>query len=244
MRKDEAETRWRKLDERRFGVKRRSVSTHRLSQRENARGRAAAVSRFLAGFAAATLLWAGALAGLHLGLGWGPPVDEEIALEDEPIEIAAEEPEEPTTRRRRRGGRRGARRGADGVAASTESSVPRGEATTGDDLGEGELRMIDGEGQGGEQQLTGGQIDAGFDGSMNRIRRCFILAAGDEPVRGRLVFGMRIAANGRATAVNLSGPAAVTTGDSGDCLRTAARSIQFPSFDGPEMVVRYPITLE
>lgn len=199
------------------------------------------MSRFLGGFAAATLLWAGAAAALHYELGWGPPIEEEIVA-DAPIEIADEEPEARTSKRRGRrgGGRRGARARADGTSAP----VPRGEATTGDDLREGELRMIDGEGEGGEQQLTGGQIDAAFDGAMGRIRRCFILAAGDEPVRGRLVFGMRIAGSGRASAVNLSGPAAVTTGDSGDCLRTAARGIQFPTFDGPEMVVRYPITLE
>ncbi|MDQ3036576.1 MAG: hypothetical protein M3Y87_29560 [Myxococcota bacterium] len=198
------------------------------------------MSRFLAGFAAATVLWVGALAALHLELGWGPPLEEELVVDEAPIEVAAEEPEERS--RKRRGGRRG-RRGSTASADGT-SAVPRGEATTGDDLREGEMRMIDGEGVGGEQQLTGGQIDTAFDGAMGRIRRCFILAAGDEPVRGRLVFGMRIGASGRATAVNLSGPAAVTTGDSGDCLRSAARAIQFPPFDGPEMVVRYPITLE
>jgi len=44
--------------------------------------------------------------------------------------------------------------------------------------------------------------------------------------------------------VNLQGPAAVTGGECGDCLRTAARNAQFPSFDGPDMVVHYPLTLE
>lgn len=212
-----------------------------LSQAAIRRGRPAPVSRFLAGFATATVVWGGAAAALHLGLGWGPPpVEEEIAAEA-PVEVAAA-PEEPATKRRggRRSGRRGSRTG-DGVSSS---AVPRGDATTGDDLREGEMRVIDGEGSGGEQQLTGGQIDAAFDGAMGRVRRCFVLAAGDDPVRGRLVFGLRIAGSGRATAVNLSGPAAVTTGDCGECLRDAARAIQFPTFDGPEMVVRYPITLE
>ncbi len=55
---------------------------------------------------------------------------------------------------------------------------------------------------------------------------------------------MRIAGTGRVTRVNLQGPAAVTSGDAGDCLRNAARRIRFPSFDGPEMIVHYPITLE
>ena len=91
---------------------------------------------------------------------------------------------------------------------------------------------------------SGAQIDAAFDGAMPRIRRCFVLAAGDDPVTGRLTFGMRIAGSGRVSAVNLSGPAAVTAGECGECLREAARNISFPSFDGPEMVARYPITLE
>ena len=56
-------------------------------------------------------------------------------------------------------------------------------------------------GGGGEQQLTGGQIETAFDGAMGRIRRCFVLAAGDEPVRGRLTFGLRVAGSGRVTAV-------------------------------------------
>ena len=106
------------------------------------------------------------------------------------------------------------------------------------------MRTVDGEGSGGEAQLSGAQIDAAFDAAMPRIRRCFVLAAGNDPVVGRLTFGMRIAGSGHVSAVNLSGPAAATTGECGDCLRTAARSISFPSFDGPEMVARYPITLE
>ena len=106
------------------------------------------------------------------------------------------------------------------------------------------MRTIDGEGTGGEAQLSGSQIEGAFDGAMGRIRRCFILAPGDEPVTGTLTFGLRIAGSGRVSAVNLSGPRALTAGEPGDCLRDAARGISFPSFDGPEMLVRYPITLE
>lgn len=196
------------------------------------------MARFALGFVFASVLWIGGLVALHLGLGWGPPPQEEpleVAAIDEP---AVDEPAGATRRRRRRTGSR--------PAGSTpgSSEVPTGEGTYGDDLGEGELRMIDGEGTGGEAQLTGAQIDAGFDGAMGRIRRCFILAAGDEPVTGTLTFGLRIAATGRVSAVNLSGPRAVTGGESGECLRDAARGISFPAFDGPEMVVHYPVTLE
>lgn len=220
----------------------RSSEGSALSQCSFRRGRPAPVSRFVAGFATATVIWGGALAALHLGLGWGPPPASEEVEAEAPAEVAAA-PEEPTTKRRS-GRRSGGRRGARGDGASSPSAAPTGDAVTGDDLREGEMRVIDGEGTGGEAQLTGGQIDAAFDGAMGRIRRCFVLAAGDDPVRGRLVFGLRIAGTGRATAVNLSGPAVVTTGDCGECLREAARAIRFPTFDGPEMVVRYPITLE
>jgi hypothetical protein len=106
------------------------------------------------------------------------------------------------------------------------------------------MRTIDGEGTGGEQQLSGAQIEAGFDGAMGRIRRCFLLAPGELPITGRIVFGLRIAGSGQVQAVQLSGPAALTTGDTGECLRSVARAIRFPPFDGPEMVVRYPILLE
>lgn len=199
------------------------------------------MAKFLSGFGAATLIWLVVGAGLVFGLGWGPPVEAPPPEEEEVVVAETEAaPDEPTARRRRR-----PRRSGSGGSESTGSgSVPTGEATTGDDLREGEMRTIDGEGTGGEAQLTNGQIESAFDGAMPRIRRCFLLAAGDEPVHGRLTFGMRIRGSGEVSAVNLSGPAAVTTGECGDCLRTAARGIRFPSFDGPEMLARFPITLE
>lgn len=197
------------------------------------------MARFVFGFVVASLLWVGAGGVMHLALGWGPPVIEEDPAPVEVAELAVEEEEEATPRsRRRRGARGGARTGA------SSGDVPTGEATIGDDLREGEMRTIDGEGTGGEAQLSGAQIEQAFDGAMGRVRRCFILAPGDEPISGTLTFGLRIAGTGRVTAVNLSGPRALTSGEPGDCLRDAARGIAFPSFDGPEMLVRYPITLE
>ena len=197
------------------------------------------MAKFFLGFGAATALWLVAGAVLIVGLGWGPPAPEP-PVEEEEVVIAVEDPVEAPTKRRRR------RRTSGGGAAADPGSrpAPTGTATTGDDLGEGQMRTIDGEGTGGEAQLSGGQIDAAFDTAMPRIRRCFVLAAGEDPVTGRLTFGMRIRGTGEVSAVNLTGPAAATTGECGDCLRAAARGIRFPSFDGPEMVARYPITLE
>lgn len=193
------------------------------------------VSRFWAGFGIASLVWAAVGAYFFFVVGVRPP-EEEIEVAEAPVqEVAPVEIEESAPRRRR------GRRGASGT--TEEGSTPTGSATTGDDLGEDEMRTIDMEG-GGEQQLTSAQIDAGFDGAMGRIRRCLVLMAGSDEVSGRVTFGMRIAPSGEVRAVQLSGPAAATTGEAGDCLRTAARAIRFPSFDGPEMIVRYPLTLE
>jgi len=208
------------------------------------------VTRFLAGFALASLVWGGLGAYLVIERGYGPPAEKidgpaELATADEPVDDTTTT---TTTRRprRRRGGGGGGSSGTPSSGSSSGSSVagPLGDATTGDDLGEPPMRIIDGAGSGGEEQLTGAEIDNTFDGVMPRIRRCFILAATDRDLTGRLVFGLRIGGNGHVNAVNLAGPAVLTTGDSGDCLRTTARGMQFPTFDGPEMVIRYPITLE
>jgi hypothetical protein len=195
------------------------------------------VSRFWAGFGIASAVWAAAGAYLYFGLGMRPP-EEEIAIAEPPPVIeepAPVEEEQPRQRRRRRLG---------GARAANEERTPTGNATTGDELGDPGMRMIDGEGQGGEEQLTSAQIESAFDGGMGRIRRCLVLMAGSDPVTGRVTFGMRIGPDGSVRAVQLSGPAAATTGEAGDCLRTSARAIRFPSFDGPEMIVRYPLTLE
>ena len=138
-------------------------------------------------------------------------------------------------RRRRR--RRGMRGRMGGMMWS-------GTATTGDDLGENDPRELNAGAEGGEQQLTGSQIDNTIDGSFGRIRRGLVLVPEDAPSRGRVTFGVRIAGSGRVTRVNLRGPAGVTRSEAGDCLRQAARALRFPSFDGPEMIVHYPITLE
>ncbi len=193
------------------------------------------MSRFWAGFAVASVLWAAAAAYLYFALGFGPPADEPVALAEAPSEVVEEPPPEETAPRRRR--RRGAR-------STRRGETPTGNATTGDDLGEDEMRTLDMGASGGEQQLRGAQIDAGFDTVMGGIRRCLVLIPGDADVRGRVTFGLRIAPDGRVTRVSLSGPRAATTGECGECLQRAARSIRFDSFDGPEMVVRYPLDLE
>lgn len=194
------------------------------------------VSRFWAGFAVASVLWVAATGYLYYVLGYGPPEEIPVATREEPVELEAPAAVEDAPARRRRR-RRGAGR-------ADRGTTPTGNATTGDDLGEGEMRTIDMGGSGGEQQLTGAQIEAGFDTAMGGIRRCLVLMAGESDVRGLVTFGLRVAGSGRVSRVSLSGPRAATTGEAGECLQRTARQIRFDPFDGPEMVIRYPLTLE
>ncbi len=96
----------------------------------------------------------------------------------------------------------------------------------------------------GEQQLSGKEIENGFDSVMNKIRRCLILVPADGEIKGQLLFGMRVGGDGRPRAVQLTGPAIVTSGESGSCLRDTAQSIRFATFDGPDMLFKYPVTLQ
>lgn len=209
---------------------------------------------FWAGFAAGAIVVAGLVvigwtAGL-LAFAWPFGRGEAIALDgDQTLDPDdADAAIEQGGRARRRRGRRGAAPGqpADHTETRAQRSqrTPRGEATTGDEIGEPATRSIDLQARGGEQQLSDAQVNAAFDRAFPRMRRCLALAAGEDEVRGRVAFTVRITPNGRVSAVRLSGPAAVTTGEAGDCLRGAARGIAFPSFDGPEMTVRWHLTLD
>jgi hypothetical protein len=162
--------------------------------------------------------------------------NEEVAPADESAGAAATHEDEPA-KRKRRGGRR------TGGGAPKERRLT-GSSTTGDDLGGPEARELNAAQGGGEEQLLGTEIEKGFDGVFPQVKRCLMLAAGDEPVSGKLVFGLRIAGQGGVTRVNLQGPSAITQGESGDCLRKAAKAIRFRSFNGPDMLVHYPITLQ
>jgi hypothetical protein len=187
------------------------------------------VGRFAAGFVTASTLWAGAGA-VYWFLVLRAPDTAPEPIATGPAEAPPDAVETaPTKRTKRRG------------TAMTDR--PGGEATTGDDIDAIDPVSLDLGSEGGEAQLPSSAIQAGMDAVMGSIRRCFFLAATDEPVTGRLVFGLRIEPSGRVGGVNLSGPSALTTGEAGQCLRDAARAASFPSFDGPPMVARYPIDL-
>ena len=191
--------------------------------------------RFLLGFGVASLLWGAAFGMLYArgflhfgGKDEAGPAAEALTTDEEPTRDRKVRP-----RRMRRG--KIAREDGPG------GPVTSGEATVGDDIdwdGERRLDMA-----AGEAQLTGRQIEAGFDGAMAKIRRCLVLVPSEGEVTGTLTFGMRVGPDGVPRAVNLTGPAVVTSGESGSCLRQAAQGIRFPAFDGPESLFRYPITL-
>jgi hypothetical protein len=178
-------------------------------------------------------VWGGLLFAHSRGLvdlGISPPEEEEVAA----AEVAPDDPAEPNARK---GKKRGARGGRDKKRYT-------GDSTTGDDLGDPEARNLEAANAGGEDQLLGTEIERGFDGVFPQIRRCLMLAAGEDEISGKLVFGLRIEGAAGVTRVNLAGPSAITQGEAGDCLRKAARSIAFRRFNGPDMLVHYPVTLQ
>jgi hypothetical protein len=192
------------------------------------------VLKFVAGFVLASALWGAFL--FSYKQGW---ID--ISLEPEAPQDAAgpavgseaDEPDKPGRVRRKR--QPGSRRSHAG---------PSGDTLAGDDLRENEARDVNMGASAGEEQLRGTEIEQGFDGAFPQIRRCLILAASDEPAHGKLVFGLRVSGEGKVVGVNLSGPSSVAQGEAGACLRKAASAIHFRSFNGPEMVVHYPLNLE
>jgi hypothetical protein len=191
----------------------------------------APVSQFLGGFLAASLLWGGFLYAHLTGLiDINLDSEAEDAAADEVVEDEGDEAEGGKRKKKWRPGKRKKRL--------------RGDALTGDELGGPDARDLDLEGAGGEEQLTGHEIEKGFDSVFPKVRRCLLLAADDEPVTGKIVFGLRVAGSGQVTKVNLRGPSAITKSEAGECMRQAARAIDFRSFDGPDMLVHFPLTLE
>jgi hypothetical protein len=206
------------------------------------------VARFFLGFLVASGLWSAAAYGLYAkGVVHFEGEDDPVVAEASPdaLDDAEAEPDKKRGKRKRASRSERPRSGTrtePSEGTQQPRDLPRGEATTGDDLdwdGERKLDLA-----GGEEQLSGKQIEAGFDGAMSRIRRCLVLVPAEGDVTGKLTFGMRVGSDGAPRAVNLTGPAVVTSGESGSCLRKAAEGIRFAKFSGPDMLFRYPITLQ
>ena len=119
-----------------------------------------------------------------------------------------------------------------------------GETTVGDDLGSTGNGELDMSSRGGENQLSAARIDRGIDSVFNGIQRCLVLVPSDMPASGKVVLGMHIASSGRVTKVNLKGPGAIIRGESGACIRRVVKTIDYPAFDGPDMIAHYPIVFD
>jgi hypothetical protein len=197
------------------------------------------VSKYLSGFALASLLWGGFLVAYKQGL---IPISLEPDAPQQEV-TAPDNDEEPDTADKA-GRPRRKRSLAPKQRRSPSGQVDDRDSLSGDDLNENAARNVDMHSGGGEEQLRGTEIEKGFDGAFSQIRRCLVLAASDEPAHGKLTFGLRISGQGKVTAVNLSGPSSVSQGECGACLRKAATSMQFRAFNGPDMVVHYPVTLD
>jgi hypothetical protein len=194
------------------------------------------VLRFLAGFAAASVLWGAFL--FSIKQGW---IDISLEPEAPPGDETnlADSPQDNTADKANR-----LRRKRTAPLKRIRPAGPSGDTLVGDDLRENEARNLNVGTGGGEEQLRGTEIEKAFDGVFGQVKRCLILAAGDEPAHGKLVFGLRISGEGKVSGVNLSGPASVAQGEAGACLRKAASGMHFRTFNGPDMVVHYPLNLE
>lgn len=189
--------------------------------------------RFWFGVGAASLFWA--TAAVFLVVTEKVQLTPTQTIDAEKPARVAEAPTPPKAKRRRRPRQK---------RTLPAVRTPTGTATVGDVLGEEDMRELDMERGGGEQQLRRDQVEAGFDQGMPAIRRCLVLMAGEDEVHGRLTFALRIEPNGRVDRVRLTGPRAATTGEAGACLQRAARAMHFDAFNGPAMIVRRPIILE
>jgi hypothetical protein len=189
----------------------------------------------VASFLSGGLLWAQAAGVIDLfGQPERPTVDTDAGVV---LEVAPQAGETgPKKRGKRRSKTQGTRAGGSGYET--------GEGFAGDDLEGSGARDLDMGGPGKEQQLTPAQIDAGIDQVWSGIRRCLVLVPPGAPATGKVIVGMRIAPGGEIAGANLTGPNDIIKGECGACIRRAVMSIRYPSFDGPEMTVRYPIVFE
>lgn len=204
------------------------------------------MKQFLGGMAAASVLWVSILIAQATGkidlLGWvGLEEDEEVPVEDATAVEAAPDESDRKTPRRRKGKRRIRRKPG---SPMPEETYDLSEGVAGDALGTPGAKELTMGSAGGEDQLSAKEIDQGIDRVFRGIERCLVLAPPGAPTTGKLTVGMSIASNGAVTKVNLKGPGVMITGEVGACFRRIVKTIRYRSFDGPSMVVHYPIVFD
>ena len=201
------------------------------------------MKHFISGFLTATVLWIVVFSiesGGILNLFGSDEAEEKEELV-ETIDTGGD-PNDKSANKRGRKGRR--RRSRPGSTAQEGPGYELGDGVTGDDLGAPGSREVGMGGPGSEEQLKEAEIDRGIDRVFRGIERCLVLVPSDAPTAGRIVVGMHISSSGNVTKVNLKGPNALIKGECGACIQRNVKSIKYASFDGPDMVVHYPITFE
>ncbi|MCU0664238.1 MAG: hypothetical protein MUC50_18160 [Myxococcota bacterium] len=198
--------------------------------------------KFLLGFGVASVIWGGVLLAQATGLVdlGGASQDGELLSTDTAQDALAATGEQG--KGSKKAGKRKRQKRA-GWRPETGVKYDTGEGRIGDDLGAPGARELS-MGAGGEDQLSSAEIEAGVDRVFNGIERCLILVPNAAPAVGKVVVGMKIAPSGAVSSVDLAGPNVIIKGESGSCIRRAVKSIRFRSFNGPEMIVHYPIVFE
>ena len=195
------------------------------------------MKQFLVGFSLASLIWVGILYAQSVGMmSVFEPAEEEsgdtLLAETEESETGGSLKE--SGKRKRRGGK--SRRGR-----FSNPTYDTGSGTSGDALGAPGARNLAMGSRDGEEQLSSADIERGIDGVWRGVERCLVLIPTSAPATGKVVAGMHIASSGRVTKVNLKGPNVIIQGEAGACIRKTIKSINYPGFDGPDMVVNYPM---
>jgi hypothetical protein len=121
------------------------------------------MSRFLAGFVLASLMWAGFLYAYRQGL-MNFSLEPEAARKRQENAKTATGAGTPSNRK----GRRRLSRPKNGHRRTAAS----GESVVGDNLGENDTRSIDMTRAGSEAQLTTLQVEQAFDAVFSHVRRC------------------------------------------------------------------------
>ena len=202
------------------------------------------MKQFILGFAVASFLWLGAFYAQSAGyidfFGVGKETDTDRVADAPDAGVDGEDSQHDNRKKSKRKKKRFA-----GKRKSLRSAAhDMGETTVGDDLGSTGNGELDMSSSGGEEQLSPARIDRGIDSGINGIQRCRILVPSDVPATGKVVLRMNIASSGRVTKVNLKGPGAIIRGESGACIRRVVKSIEYPAFDGPDMIAHYPIVFD
>jgi hypothetical protein len=202
------------------------------------------MKKFVAGFVVGSAVWLAVLYAQSTGrldlFGSDEATGPEIVMLPETEVLSTE------GKPKRRGKRRKAKRRRTGGnrQAAADPGYDTGEGFMGDDLGSPGTREVAMGGAGREEQLSSAQIDRGIDRVFRGIERCLVLVPSNAPATGKLVLGMHIASSGRVTKVNLKGPNVLIKGEAGACFRRTVKTIRFDGFDGPDMIVHYPIIFD